>query len=169
MIMAGVDPGFSGAIAVLHCPPAGAGRPQIRALWDMPVVTKTVGKKYILDDLLNLVRAVSAFDPVKFLVEDVSGRGHQKGSSTFGYGVGLLHMAATAAHLPLEIVRPDTWKPHLRCPAEKRGATKLAASLIEGGDKRFYGPKGGVLDGRAEACLLAYWGWTKASRIGRAP
>lgn len=170
MLIAGVDPGHSGAIAVLFCPPGGAGKPRVLKLWDMPVTPGTgYRKRYVLDGLRDTVRAVTAYDPVKFLVEDVHGRGGQKGGSTMGYGVGLIHMAATAAHLPLELVTPSRWKHDLRCPAEKKAATKLAATLIEDGAAWFYGPRSGALDGRAEACLLAYWGWVKMSRIGRKP
>lgn len=172
MIFAGVDPGLSGAIVVLDCLDNGAGRPRIVAMWDMPISESTkrpnhLRKRLVLDKLYAIVRGVEVFEPRKFLVEDVQGMGHQRGSSTFGYNVGVLHMAATAAKLPLEIVAPSRWKPDLRCPALKRAATKLAASLIEDGERQFYGPKGGMLDGRAEAALIAYWGWTKAQRIGR--
>jgi len=158
----GVDPGLEGCIAVVENAP-GALKPRLVQFWDMPCHLVKVGRgerrRYNTEALSDIIRGVSAFDPMMFAVEEVSGRANQRGSSILGYGVGLVHMAATSFRLPLRTVRPEVWKAALRCPANKVSTVRRAEALLDMSTHpgAFRGPKGGVLHDRAEAALIAMW------------
>jgi len=164
---AGIDPGLNGALAVLAVTP-GAQKPRLVWVKALPTYHKTVAGKerrtYALDELAAAVAAISVYEPVMCAIEQVMGHGQQKGSSTFGYGVGLLHMAAAVAKLPVHLISPTMWKAALRCPASKPRTARIAAQLIDHEPGAFTGPKNGILDGNAEAALLAYWAWTRFGR-----
>jgi Holliday junction resolvasome RuvABC endonuclease subunit len=162
---AGIDPGLHGALAVLRVDP-GAQRPVLEEVHSLPIYQTVVGgkgrRRYVLAEMLKLVRTVAVvYGPNLTVIEDVVGRGNQKGSSAMGYGVGALHMACEAARLRTEVVAPSMWKAALRCPASKPGTVRIAEVRIDGIDGRFVGPKGGILDGCAEAALIAYWAWSR--------
>lgn len=165
---AGIDPGLRGAIAVLRVEP-GAQRPILEDVMALPTYQTLIGgkerRRYVLAEMLGMARKVAMlYAPERVAIEDVSGRGLQKGSSTFGYGVGALHMACEAAKLPTITVPPSMWKAALRCPAQKAATVRIAEVRIDGVEGRFVGPKGGLLDGAAEAALIAYWAWARYGR-----
>ena len=171
MICCGADPGLQGAIAVLDCQRYGE-QPKLLMVWDLPTAGRLYGKvarpRYVLPELAAIMKAVAVFEPETFVCEEVAGRGMQQGSSYFGYGVGILHMAATIYKIPLSTASPSRWKADLRCPAAKSASVRMAeARIAESGNGMFRGPKGGGLDGRAEAALLAFWGGMKIARGGR--
>lgn len=156
----GVDPGIEGAIAVVEVVP-GAARPRLVQWWDVPAHLMRVGRgdrrRYDIHRLASVVQACSVYSPATFTVEDVMGRGNQRGSSIFGFGVGLMHMAAVAYGMPLGVVKPQTWKAQLRVPASKPGAVRRAEVLLEAPLGAFAGERGGLKDGRAEAAMVAVW------------
>ena len=164
---AGVDPGLSGAVAVLRVTD-GAQRPTLEGVWALPVYHKVVSgkerRRYDLAKVLQLAQAVAIYEPRACAIEDVHGRGGQVGSSAMGFGVGMLNMAFEAAKVPVHLVGAATWKAALRCPASKPRAARLAGTMIFGTEGKFSGPKGGLLDGHAEAALLAYYAWTRFGR-----
>lgn len=167
---AGIDPGLSGAVAVLRVEP-GAQRPFLEEVTALPTYRTLVGardrRRYVLAEMLALVRKVAmVYGPERVVIEDVAGRGQQKGASMLGFGVGALHMACEAAQLPTVVVAPSTWKSALRCPANKAATVRIAQVRIDEVNGRFVGPKGGLLDGAAEAALIAYWAWTRFGRGG---
>jgi Holliday junction resolvasome RuvABC endonuclease subunit len=166
---AGIDPGLTGAIAVIRCV-EGAQRPTLDAAWSIPVFYKATGKpgvdrrRYDLAAVLRMMQSLTVYEPVMVCIEDVAGRGNQKGGSQLSYGVGMLHMAAEAAGLPVHLAASSTWKAVLRCPASKPRAVRLAYSMVEGAEGKFTGPRGGMLDGLAEAALLACYAFQKFGR-----
>lgn len=156
-------------MAVLRVSP-GAQRPVLEGAWPIPVFYQTVGPKagerrrYDLAKVLRLVKAIGVYEPRMCAIEDVAGRGGQTGGSMLGYGVGMVHMAYEAVGLPAHRVSASMWKGALRCPASKPRTALMAETMIDGVEGRFRGPKGGVLDGLAEASLLAYYAWTRFGR-----
>lgn len=167
---AGIDPGLHGALAVISCT-AGAQRPRLAAVDDLPTFRQRVGKgdrnRHDVAALNRLIASTAAVHgPAMVAIEQVQGRGNQTGGAQLSYCVGLLHMAAECHRLPVALVAPATWKAALRCPASKSQAAKLATVLIDGADDAFRGLRGGLLDGRAEAALLAYWAWQRFGRAG---
>lgn len=160
MILVGVDPGHHGAIAVYD-----ASSRRVCAVHDMPIYRKVVarGERTRIDPLrlFRIIDEIGATGADCVIIEDVQGRGLQKGASEMGYGVGLIHMACTIAKLTVEMVQPATWKRKLRVPADKKGATERAELLFPQQRELFRGSRGGFLDGRAEAAMIALYGAEK--------
>lgn len=96
----------------------------------------------------------------------VRGTGGQQGAAsafTFGKTAGMVEMAAAVFGASYTLVTPVEWKRALRVPADKAGACQRAAQLFPASAALFYGPRGGILDGRAEAAMIALWGEQRAS------
>lgn len=162
--IAGIDPGFTGYLAVVRRED-GDQYPALAFAMPIPTVTVRTGRtkkerpRYDTKGILAAMRAVAAFEPTMVILEEAQGRGNQVGGAQLSYGLGLLRMAAEAAGLPVTLVPPSRWKHEMRCPSNKRAATKLALSLLQPtAQNPFAGPHGGTIDGKAEAALLAIWG-----------
>jgi len=59
------------------------------------------------------------------------------------------------------------WKKSLGLSSDKSKSCQKAALLWPDRHRDFYGPRGGLLDGRAEAALLAYVGYRTTGYAGR--
>lgn len=143
----GIDPGKKGAIAVMREGPGG---------FEFSF--------YPSDSLQNLcqsLREVAALEGSKFCrIEKVHAMPKQGVTSSFNFGVsfgqaiGILHVL----QVPYELVTPQAWQKGLLFKAD--GATPKARALAAA--ERlfpgvvFRGPKGGVLDGKVDAALIAY-------------
>ncbi len=150
-IYAGIDPGKTGAIALIYP--------------DGEVEFTDMDKA--MDDLTKLLDS-SRFEYVT--IEEQSSRPSQSSSATFthaqdyGYVLGVL----AALLIPHELVRPQRWMRHFGITAavgateaeKRRHAKKLhmakAKALFPKAE--LYGPRGGALDGRADALLIAEFG-----------
>ena len=132
------------------------------AVQDMPIYEKKVGKMTRRAvDLLGLLDLLGSWGSIGVdcvWVEDVVGHGMQMGASTMGYGVGLIHMACVAHKLRYEVVAPNRWKARMKAPADKKQSVIRAGQLFPDHAGLFRGPKGGMMDGRAEAAMLAMYG-----------
>ena len=147
MLVYGIDPGFTGAIA-LYWP--GAGKLEVH---DMPVMKNPKGKTIInphgvLDILANEGGKSLA------VIEQVSAMPGQGVSSMFrfGEGYGHLQMACAASKLPLQYVTPATWKKHFGLTRDKGVSRGLAMQRFPEQAQQFSRAKD---DGRAEAVLIA--------------
>ena len=144
----GIDPGLHGALAVI-------GPEGLIEVVDTPVFG---GPKPAYDDsgmsqlLFKYRRDATA------VLEAQQAFPKQGGVSTFttGYGYGLWRGLLTAHGIPCYTVRHREWKKYYDIGADKAEAVARASRLFSGGD--FIGPRGGLLDGRAEACLIAEYG-----------
>jgi hypothetical protein len=151
MIVAGIDPGVSGAVALYDT----TARTLIHVC-DMPayVVNKTKRRvePYALANILAPL-------PVRLVViEQVASRPKQGVASSFNFGVSFGIAIGVCAGLGLRIERviPGVWKSALRIPVGSDKAYSLAhASQMFGNDK--WWPNKGH-HGRAEAALLARYG-----------
>lgn len=162
-LIVGIDPGASGAFAV-YC----SETRRIVSIDDMPIWYQTVGKtKRKRVDALALADLFDVFDMMGVelvVMEAVGGRGKQPGSSgfVFGYGVGLIYMAAIYSRVHMETVPPQTWKKIMNVPGKSKAddsAILARADEIFPHDRdRFRGPRGGKLIDRAEACMMAKFG-----------
>lgn len=113
MIIAGIDPGLSGAIAVLE-----DARPQDLVLFDLPsfrVSTSTSKARtrgeLDMGQLIQFLRETApAIDHV--FIERVSAHPGQGVTSMFrfGYACGAIHMAVAACELPHTFVTPQSWQ-----------------------------------------------------------
>lgn len=149
--MVGVDPGASGAIAILR----DGAAPEIH---DMPVGKITVGKTTrdrISPELLgDLIRSLMPVDAA--YVEEVASRPGQGVSAvfTFGQAHGLILGAFSALGVRIVRVRPQTWQ----VATKSRGDPRVRAlELYPGQTPHLKRVKDA---GRADALLIAHYGLT---------
>jgi hypothetical protein len=163
-----IDPGVSGALAMVHHAPGNAPTVQVH---DFPRVTVTVSgrvrNRTDLHQLWLLVQGLAAIGPDLVVVEDIEAGGqrpNQRGAVVLGASYGALVMAVIACGLPIHLAPPNRWKAQLGVSAgkterEKSDAARMAASRIF--------PNSAACwplvkhHGRAEAALLGWYGVTK--------
>lgn len=159
MIIIGIDPGLSGAIAVLE-------QSTTAYVEDMPIVaySKTGFVKNVLDVNALATRLERWRDksqllytsvPVSVFMERVNAFPGQGASSMFSLGMSFWGAAGVVAGLgmALHLVPPQEWKAHFKLNRDKDLARGLAARLYPGVDltrKKDHG--------RAEALLIARYG-----------
>ena len=153
MLIYGIDPGFTGAIA-LYWPDTGK-----LEVHDMPVMKNPKGKTIInphgvLDILANEGGKSLA------VIEQVAAMRGQGVSSMFrfGEGYGHLQMACAASKLPLKYVTPASWKKHFNLSRDKGVSRGVAMQRFPDQAQQFSRVKD---DGRAEAALIALYGAEK--------
>jgi crossover junction endodeoxyribonuclease RuvC len=152
----GVDPGLSGACAVLG--PEGAVH-----VFDLPTTSRRVNNKtkrqiepYQLASWLEIQRPLLKFA----IVEQVGAMPGQGVTSSFNFGftTGVIHGIIAACGIEIRTVSPQVWKRHFRLLGQPKDASRAEAS------RRL--PQFANLwplmkhDGRAEAALLAIYGAT---------
>jgi crossover junction endodeoxyribonuclease RuvC len=156
VIIVGIDPGFSGAIALLR--PADGWL----ELHDMPVFPGSSGGRPELNhhEVLAILQSIGA--PSVAWLERVSARPGQCVSTMFrfGQGYGALEMACAASGCAVRYVTPLKWKRHFSLTAAKDMARGEACRRVPGHAPMF---KRKMDDGRAEAALIALYG----SEVGR--
>jgi hypothetical protein len=165
MLIAGIDPGISGAICLMD-------DGDVVQVWDMPTLAMARGKKtkHEVDaDALALLLVDARIDHA--FVELVSGmpRRTEAGpvsmgaSSAFGFGVsfGVIKMGLAAYKIPRTFVSAVRWKKALQVPAAKDGARARASQLMPASAHLWTRVKD---DGRAEAALIARYGMNQMGR-----
>src|SRR5580692_2902394 len=106
MLTLGIDPGQSGALALLD------GNGEIELLADLPIIRDKslawVDGIELQSTLLNAIRG----SPCRAAVERVSAMPRQGVASSFSFGVGFGSVLGVlqALHLPIELVTPVAWK-----------------------------------------------------------
>lgn len=148
MILIGIDPGLTGAVAALDT----GGNVWVR---DMPVTaySATGAVKNALDGPA-LARMIGAVQSHVF-IERVSAMPGQGVASMFSLGMSYWGAAGVCAGLglPVTLVTPGEWKRHFKLGADKDMARGLASRLypqIDLSRKKDHG--------RAEALLIARYG-----------
>jgi crossover junction endodeoxyribonuclease RuvC len=163
MIIAGIDPGLSGAVALLD-----AETGLVIDVFDMPILALSRGGKakreldaHALAGALGRDRIGHAF------VEQVGAMPGQGVSSVFAFGkaYGIAIGVLATLGLPMSFVAPAAWKRALQVPAAKDGARARASQLMPAAAHHWPLVKH---DGRAEAALIAYWGLRQLSSLARA-
>lgn len=166
----GVDPGITGAVAVIH-PPADHLDLEVE-LYDMPVSVKTSGKGNQVSchglvgliDLLNpdlidcaFIERVNAMPP-----KTVNGKQRSPGAtSMFGFGrsAGLIEMLFAASGIRYEFVLPAHWKKHFGLTGKDKDVARTLAL------ERYPKVADGLVRkkdiGRADALLIADYGYQK--------
>lgn len=159
-ITIGVDPGASGAFALL-CGPS-------LFIFEMPSQLVRVGKTDRLrvdpPAIHTVAQALSLNAPDVAILEAVQGFGKQDaaGAFVFGRAVGLVEMAIIAAGVPVEGVTPQRWKKALGLGKDKSLAVDMATRLFPESARLFQSGRGkrrkAQAEGNAEAALLAFYG-----------
>ncbi|HEX6992409.1 MAG TPA: hypothetical protein VF151_11005 [Gemmatimonadales bacterium] len=167
MIVIGIDPGLTGAIACLD------HHGEVRLIADIPVMQRASGKAAIknqvspagLLEVLQICRQDDGAIQLMVLIEKAQPmpgmiKGNpkaQRSATTFSLGLsaGLIEGVIAAAGYPHELVHPATWKAKLKPGKDKEAARAMAIRLYPGAA----GQLGRVKDhNRAEALLLAHYG-----------
>ena len=104
----GIDPGLSGAIAILE-------KKKVLNLFDMPVMAEGKKNKKQLNNaqLVNIIRENSIGDEeIAVVVEQVNAMPGQGVTSMFNFGqtFGAIKGVCAALTLPIFFVRPSKWK-----------------------------------------------------------
>lgn len=154
MIIVGIDPGLSGAVAI-HL-----GMGKTIEIHDTPVATTTGTKREYLPAAMASI--IQGYIPDMVYVERQRPMPKQGVTSTFslGYGYGLwLGILATLGY-PYETVEPTAWKKDMMAgmSKEKSASVIKAMQIFPDLNDQLYTPRGKALDGRADAVLIAEYG-----------
>ena len=152
MKIAGIDPGLSGAIAVLD----GA---TVRCV-DAPTLAVKSGKKTRQHfDLQAMTRILREHGPDHVFIESVHSMPAQGVASSFqfGMGFGMWQGILAALGIPYTLITPQRWKKMMLADmgSEKSAARLRAGQLFPAAAEQFARVKD---DGRAEAVLIAEYG-----------
>lgn len=152
MIVAGIDPGKTGALSVLY-------ENNIVRSFDVPL-TKLKGKEKPAWSqwATEWATALDMLGPDMIVIEDVSSRPSQGVTGVFSFGrtLGFAHALAASAKVPIHFVTPTVWKGKLGLlNSDKSASREKARTLFPASAHAFDRVKD---DGRAEATLLAYYG-----------
>lgn len=132
MIVLGVDPGISGALALVDIT-----RKQVIRLWDMPTEDKRHGKGRMVDpiglkDLIEdiaLLPSVAHNTSIFAIIERVQANPSQGVTSmfSFGYAAGMAHGCLVSADIPVDFVTPQKWKKQACFIGKDKDAPRQAA------------------------------------------
>ena len=122
MRVIGIDPGLSGAIAVLD------GK-KVLGLFDMPVMSEGKKNKRQLNSalLVNLIKEnINKEEEVAVVVEQVNAMPGQGVTSMFNFGqtFGALKGICAALELPIFFVRPSKWKKYFELINSSKDASR---------------------------------------------
>jgi crossover junction endodeoxyribonuclease RuvC len=145
----GIDPGLSGAIAVL------GDNQSLFAVYDMPVMALSKGKSQVNAAALAVILREVLVPTVAYLeaVSAMPGQG-VSGMFSFGTSYGIVQGVLAALRIPVVLVRPQTWKARAGLKgSEKDMARTLAIRLYPDAELSL---KKHI--GRADAILIARFG-----------
>jgi crossover junction endodeoxyribonuclease RuvC len=157
-IIAGIDPGMSGAVAAIE-----RDTLRIVEIADTPVVSDGKKKHYDCNAMAALIRRIALTgSSLSVCLEQAQAMPGQGVSSTFstGRGFGIWEGVLSALDVPYRTVRPSVWIYRILSgmPGEgKERAIQFAMRMFPGCELcRPNGRK--ASDGRADALCLAYYG-----------
>lgn len=154
----GIDPGFSGAIVTIGLDGS------IQNMHDLPVINEGKEREFNLEELDKYIYELSTFTDLSVGLEHPTtrpGEGAER-SRRFGYGQGLLEALLFVRHISYARIAPNLWKGRLGLPGkEHTGAVKQSADVCDwyypDATDLIRGPRGGLLDGRIDALLIAHF------------
>ena len=125
MKIIGIDPGLSGAIAILE-------NNRVLKIFDMPVMSEGKKNKRQLNSA-QLVKLLSDYisdkDEVSVVVEQVNAMPGQGVTSMFNFGqtFGAIKGICAALELPIFFVRPSKWKKHFELINASKDSSRTKA------------------------------------------
>ena len=155
MVIIGIDPGLTGALAVCY----DTGYSSFR---DMPTFARGNGRvKRVVNvsDLSELISLwIEGYDKNEIMVylETQTARPGQGVAGVFslGHTLGCIEGVIAAKGLEVSLVRPAEWKKSLKLGKDKGGSLAMARKLFP--DAKLHLKKH---HNRAEALLIAHYGW----------
>lgn len=143
MFILGIDPGRRGGIALLDSETLAV------ETWALPA------------DVITLQGILAGLPDVRICVLEQPFAGPMMKRRDIGVmfeGFGVLKCALAWFRIPVELVRPHIWKAALNVPADKNAARRRASETFPENADQWKLAKD---DGKAEAALLAWWGYGK--------
>ena len=155
MMIASIDPGMKGAVAIFDSDTLTV------SVHDAPTAKAKRGNEYVVAAMAELLSNKTGNQITGFveriIIEHQHAYPHDSKVGAFrnGYGYGLWIMAAAMLRVPLEVVRPQEWKRDVGIPAgsPKDYSRAIASRLYPGIASQFKRVKD---DGRAEAVLIGH-------------
>ena len=125
MKIIGIDPGLSGAIAILE-------NNKVKDIFDMPVMSEGKKNKRQLNSaqLVKLIKDnIKDEEEVTVIVEQVNAMPGQGVTSMFNFGqtFGAIKGVCAALGLPIFFVRPSKWKKHFELINSSKDASRTKA------------------------------------------
>ena len=125
MKIIGIDPGLSGAIAVLE-------DNKVLGIYDMPVMAEGKKRKRQLNSaqLVSIIKQhTSNNDELAIVVEQVNAMPGQGVTSMFNFGqtFGAIKGVCAALELPIFFVRPTKWKKYFELLNSSKDASRTKA------------------------------------------
>ena len=125
MKIIGIDPGLSGAIAVMH-------DKKVINLYDMPVMAEGKKNKRQLNSsqLVNIIKEnINEGEETIVVVEQVNAMPGQGVTSMFNFGqtFGAIKGVCAALGLPIFFVRPSKWKKHFELINSSKDSSRTKA------------------------------------------
>ena len=122
MKIIGIDPGLSGAIAVLQ-------DVKVLSLFEMPVMAEGKKNKRQLNSaqLVNIIKEnINGDEEIAVIVEQVNAMPGQGVTSMFNFGqtFGAIKGVCAALRLPIFFVRPSKWKKHFELINSSKDASR---------------------------------------------
>lgn len=161
MIIGGTDPGNTGAIGVYD---GAAGK--LIDVFDLPghyvVISKQKRIRIDEDKLYDLyVMLRQTFDMQLMVVEQVMGMPKQSAPAAFQFGqtYGMIRTTARYAGLQVHDASPGVWKNQMKVPKDAKAICLMAEQRYPEKKDLFWGKRGGTNHDRAEAAMLADYGW----------
>ena len=173
MLIAGIDPGTNGAIAVLD-----SESPDSVALLDLK--NKNIidicnwlneckfwgldqaSYEQIPTEYNHLSCEWSSRILIQIWLEDVHSMHGMSAKSNFGFGknLGIVTAIAEIASDTVSTVTPKIWQKYIGVTAKGKTIKKEVAKIAQGfyPNVELHGKRGGLLDGRADALMIAHYG-----------
>ena len=125
MIVIGIDPGLSGALAILE-------NKRVLGIFEMPVMPEGKKNKRQLNSaqLVNILRDnIKINNEIAVVVEQVNAMPGQGVTSMFNFGqtFGAIKGVCAALNLPIYFVRPSKWKKHFELINSSKDSSRTKA------------------------------------------
>ena len=125
MIIIGIDPGLSGALAILK-------DSKVLKIFDMPVMSEGKKNKKQLNSaqLVSILKEnMTEIDNTAVVVEQVNAMPGQGVTSMFNFGqtFGAIKGVCAALGLPIFFVRPSKWKKHFELINSSKDSSRTKA------------------------------------------
>ena len=150
MRVCGIDPGANGAIAILD-----SKNPDSVALLDL--------KKTTINNIHTWLHSQLRFRGSEIWIEDIHSMYGMSAKSNFGFGRNLgtiLAITELLKGIPPKTVTPKVWQKYIGVTAKGKAIKKQVAKIAQYlyPQAELHGKRGGLLDGRSDALMIAYYG-----------
>ena len=157
MRVCGIDPGANGAIAILD-----SKNPDSGALLGL--------KKSTINNIHDWLHSQLRFRGSEIWVEDIHSMYGMSAKSNFSFGRNLgsiLAITELLKGIPPKTVTPKVWQKYIGVTAKGKAIKKQVAKIAQYlyPQAELHGKRGGLLDGRSDALMIAYYGLHNKEKV----